>query len=56
MNICQQDKDSSNTYRQQSEVDGNLRPDVSNISRKSILCVATTGAKDSNKSEGLGKK
>ena len=33
-----------------------MLPDVSNISRKSILCVATTGAKDSSESEGHGRK
>ena len=33
-----------------------MRPDVSNISRKSILCVSTTGSKDSIESKGHGRK
>ena len=52
----QQDKECFITYPQQSEVDGNMRPGVSNISRKSILCVATTGEKDSSESEGHDRK
>ena len=56
MDIRQQDKDSSNTYRQQSEIDGKLRSDVSDVCRKSILCVATTGAKDICDSEGHDRK
>ena len=32
-----------------------MRPGVSNISRNSILCVATTGAKESSESEGHGR-
>ena len=56
MDIRQQDIDSSNTYRQQSEVDGNLRLDVSDVCRKSIVYMSTTGAMDSIESGNRGHR
>ena len=52
----QQDKNCSITYLQQSEVDDNMRPDMSNLSSVSILVVATTEAKGSSEYEDHGRK